>query len=126
MFRSFNMRISFHKHKTASTNTMKRSISRIGAVSLVIIVVAIFLVVFFLVPISQSYTVPAQYGPAGLHTTIHTSLSCQALGIGEVNIDGIGSVWSNSCNIPSHVHHPESKAHQRHKLSLEESEKLAN
>ena len=75
----------------------------LGIVSIIAI---IFVEVFFLVPISQSYTVPNQYGPAGFYTTIHTSLSCQMLGFGEVSIHGIGNVWSNACNVPSHVHIP--------------------
>ena len=79
------------------------------AVSLGIIIfaaIAAILAVFFLVPTSQPYVVPGQYGPAGFNTTIHTSLSCQMLGFGEVNIHGIGSEWSNNCNVPSHVHIP--------------------
>lgn len=84
---------------------MNRAVS-LGAVSLVAI---ILLAVFFLVPISQSYTVPNQYGPAGLNTAIHTSLSCQTIGLGEVSIHGTtwsGNEWSNSCIIPSHVFIP--------------------
>lgn len=81
-----------------------RAIS-LGAISLIAIAI-ILTVVFFLVPTSQSYAVPDQYGPAGFYTTIHTSLSCQTLGLGEVNIHGVGNEWSNNCNLPSHVQIP--------------------
>ncbi|MHB2035838.1 MAG: hypothetical protein ACYCPW_03735 [Nitrososphaerales archaeon] len=80
----------------------------LGVVSLVAI---ILIAVFLFVPISQSYSVPNQYGPAGLNTTIHTSLSCQTIGLGEVSIHGVallwtGNEWSNNCKVPSHVFIP--------------------
>ncbi|HVB11915.1 MAG TPA: hypothetical protein VNE86_02185 [Nitrososphaerales archaeon] len=72
----------------------------------IVMIVIILMAVFIYVPTSQSYTVPDQYGATGLNTTIHTSLSCQTFGIGEVNIHGVGNEWSNNCNIPSTVFIP--------------------
>ena len=56
-------------------------------------------------------SVPDQYGSAGLDTTIHASLSCQTIGLGEVSIHGValvwtGNEWSNNCKVPSQVHIP--------------------
>jgi hypothetical protein len=74
-----------------------------------VVAIVLFLAFFFLVPFSQAYIVPNQAGPAGLKTTIHTSLSCQVFGTGEVSFSGltfVGNQWSNKCKNPSQMNIP--------------------
>ncbi len=77
-----------------------------------VVAIVLLLAFFFFVPFSQSFIVPNQAGFAGGKTTIHTSLSCQAFGIGEASFSGlqyVGNQWSNNCESPSQMTIPNSR-----------------
>ncbi|HYB04451.1 MAG TPA: hypothetical protein VED17_08315, partial [Nitrososphaerales archaeon] len=78
---------------------------QVFAFILAIIAVLVLVGFFFLVPFSPSIVVPSQAGPRG-NTTIHTSLSCQTLGIGEASFSGSeynGNQWLGACENTSHI-----------------------
>jgi len=72
----------------------------LGMVSMIAI---ILVAAFFLVPTSHTIIVPSSSNTiANVDVVYHTSLSCQVLGVGEMNFQGVaassGNQWSANCS----------------------------